>query len=210
VVPLSSSRIMFVINVRGGLLKTIVLEVESGMDREELDRVVPLLNERLAGLTLDEIRRSFAPRIRDIEDQSTGIIRLVINEGSVLFSEQSRGGRLRVGGAQNMLLQPEFQGPAELRNLIELIEDEHFVVQLLENQTNVEPGEGIGRAAVAIGSENTREKAEKYSVVSARYRLGDTIGTVGVIGPTRMDYSRVVALVENMAALLSSAPEDLD
>ncbi len=207
IVPLSISRVMFVIGMRGGLVKTIVLELESGMTRDELDRVVPILNERLAGLTLEEIQRTYEPRIRDLDDNPTGVVRLILNEASVLFSEQAQGRRLRHGGAQNMLLQPEFQEPADLRNLIELIEDESYVVHLLEDPTHGAE-EGIGRAMIKIGSENTEEKAEKYSIITARYRLGDTVGTVGVIGPKRMDYARVVALVEGMAAVLSRSPEE--
>lgn len=206
VVPLSSSRVMFVISVRGGLVKTIVLEIDSDLKRQDLDRVLVMLNERLAGLTLEEIRRTYAQRVQDLDDR-TGIVRLVLNQSSALFSEGVAGRRLRFGGAQNIMAQPEFQEPADLRNLVELLEDEHFVVQLLEDRTSVSEGE-TGRALVSIGSENKDGKTDKYSIVTARYRLGATVGTIGVIGPTRMDYGRVVALVEDMASLLSRMPND--
>ena len=205
VVPLSSSRIMFVISVRGGLVKTIVLEIDSDLNRHDLDRVVVLLNERLAGLTLEEIRRTYAQRVQDLDDR-TGIVRLVLSQSGALFSEGLAGRRLRFGGAQNIMTQPEFQEPADLRNLVELLEDEHFVVQLLEDRTSASEGE-TGQALVSIGSENKEGKTDKYSIVTARYRLGETVGTIGVIGPTRMDYGRVVALVEDMASVLSRMPE---
>jgi heat-inducible transcriptional repressor len=200
VVPLSMSRVMVVISVRGGLVRTIVLEIDSGLKREDLERVMAMLNERLAGLTLEEIRRTYVSRLRDIEDDRTGVVRLFLDGSSLLFSEQPESHRLRVGGAQNILLQPEFQEPADLRNLIELVEDEENVVNLLEGRHGVEEQ---ARALVTIGRENSDEKAEKYSIVTARYKIGETVGTVGVIGPMRMDYARVVALVENMAALIS-------
>lgn len=206
VVPLSSSRVMFVISVRGGLVKTIVLEIDSALDRHDLDRVVVMLNERLAGLTLEEIRRTYAQRVQDLDDR-TGIVRLVLNQSGALFSESVTGRRLRFGGAQNIMAQPEFQEPGDLRNLIELLEDEHFIVQLLEDRTSAAEDE-TGRALISIGSENADGKTDKYSIVTARYLLGDTVGTIGIIGPTRMDYGRVVALVEDMASLLSRMPGD--
>ncbi len=204
VVKLSSTRIMFIISVRGGLVKTIIAEIDSDLRRETLDRVIPLLNERLAGLTLEEIRKTAASRIRDLEASSDGVVRLVMRESANLFSEHADRRTLRYSGAQNMLALPEFQEPADLRNMIEIMEDQELVVHLLEDQNaSEEPAEG--RAFITIGSENVDGKAKKYSVVSARYRLGDTMGTIGVIGPTRMDYARVVTLVESMANLLSSA-----
>ena len=209
VVKLSSTRIMFVISVRGGLVKTIIAEIDSDVRRETLDRVVPLLNERLAGLTLEEIRRTAASRIRDIEDKGDGVVRLVMRESTNLFSEQAERRTLRYSGAPNMLRLPEFQEPDDLRNIIEIMEDQDLVVHLLEDQRQ-EDEHQEGRAFITIGRENVEGKANKYSVVSARYRLGDTVGTIGVIGPTRMDYARVVTLVESMANMLSraSGPDD--
>lgn len=202
VVQLSSTRVMFVISVRGGLVKTIIAEIDSDVRRETLDHVVPILNERLAGLTLEEIRHTAASRIRDLESGGDGVVRLVMRESVNLFSEQADRRTLRYSGAPNMLALPEFQEAADLRNIIEIMEDQDLVVHLLEDQR---PEEGAieGRASISIGSENVEGKANKYSVVSARYRLGDTVGTIGVIGPTRMDYARVVTLVESMASMLS-------
>lgn len=205
VVPLSSSRAMFVMSMEGGLIKTIVVEVDSDLSREALDRVMPMLNERLSGHTLEEIRRTYGPRIRDIEEDRTGIVRLILNDASQLFSDMSGGGRLRYAGAQNLLSQPEFQEPSDFRSFIEILEDESHIIRLLEDR-GIRIENAMGRAIITIGSENTDEKAEKFSIITARYKMGETVGTVGVIGPTRMDYARVVALVEGMAALLSHKP----
>lgn len=207
VVPLTSSRAMFVLSMEGGMIKTIVVEVDSDLSREALDRVIPLLNERLAGHTLEEIRRTYGSRIRDIDDEKTGIVRLILNEASQLFSDLSAGGRLRYAGAQNLLSQPEFQEPSDLKNFIEILEDEDHIIRLLEDR-GIRIENALGRAIITIGSENTDEKAEKFSIITARYKMGETIGTVGVIGPTRMDYARVVALVEGMAALLSNKSDE--
>lgn len=207
VVPLSSSRVMFVLSVRGSLVQTIVLEIDTELRRSEIERVVNILNERLAGLTLEEIRRTYATRVRDIEDEQSGIVRLVLREGSYIFADPAERRQLQLAGAQNMLKQPEFQEPEELQKMIGMLEDNEFVVHLLEGAEPLHENEP-GRARVAIGRENENHKAQGYSVVSARYQMGDTVGTIGIIGPTRMDYSRVLALVEGMASLLSGNEQD--
>ncbi|MEZ4699564.1 MAG: heat-inducible transcriptional repressor HrcA [Rhodothermales bacterium] len=199
-VPLSSSRLMFVISLRGGLFKTIVLEVESELDRRDVDAAVAVMNERLAGLTLEDIRRTYASRMQDVKDEKTGIVRLVFNATGTVFSEPADG-RMSFAGAQHILAQPEFQeDPEALRNLISLLEEEDVVVQLFEDETG-RPADP-GKATVRIGSEIVDGKVDKYSIVTASYQLGETSGTIGIIGPTRMDYVRVVALVEGMASLL--------
>ncbi len=209
VVPLSSSRLMFVLSVRGGLVKTIVLEFDADLKRKDFERVVAILNERLAGLTLDEIRRTYDERVKDIDDDATGIVRLVLDESALLFSEPAEG-RVRYGSARDILAQPEFQEPANLRRLIELMEDEDALVRLLETlpEDDAAPRRAPGAASVSIGSEHgaPAKHESRYSIVTSRYRLGDAVGTVGVIGPTRMDYPRVMALVESTAALLSRPP----
>lgn len=202
IVPLSSSRVMFVLSVRGSLVKTIILELETSYTRSDIDRIVSILNERLAGLTLEEIRATYAERVADIQDESSGVVRLILRRAPMLFEDMSGGRRLEFAGTQNMMRQPEFQEPDELQRMIEMLEDSDFVVHLLE-ETTVDPEASPGAVRISIGRENAGGKAERFSVISARYQMGDTLGTIGVIGPTRMDYSRVVAIVESMAKLLS-------
>jgi heat-inducible transcriptional repressor len=190
-----------VLSVRGSLVKTIILEIETSYTRSDIDRIVAVLNERLAGLTLEEIRETYAERVADIEDENSGIVRLILRKAPLLFADASGGRRLEYAGTQNIMRQPEFQEPDEVQRMIEMLEDSDFVVQLLEESDESDATPGAVR--ISIGRENSDEKAERFSVISARYRMGETMGTVGVIGPTRMDYGRVVALVESLARLLS-------
>ena len=201
VVPVSSDRIMFVISLQGGLLKTVVLELDSVLARKDLERAVTLLNERLSGLTLEEIRSTFADRIGDLAtEERSGIVRLALEKSDTLFSEHERT-RLTYSGAEQLLDQPEFQEqPEDLRKLIALLEEENFVVQFLEDEQAMP---AVAQATIRIGSENSDEKVDAYSIITAQYQLGNSVGTLGVIGPTRMDYVRVIPLVEEMASLMS-------
>ena len=199
VVPLSHDRVMLVISVHSQLVKTIIYETKVNIRREELDRVVALLNERLAGLPLEEIRRTYADRTRGLREDKTGIVQLILNEKGVVFSD-TVSGRLSQGGAQQLLMQPEFKSTEDVQQLIQMIEDEGFVVQLFEGAGD---NDRIGQATVSIGSELGASQADSYSVVTARYQIGETVGTVGILGPMRMNYERAIALVENMAQLLN-------
>ncbi|WP_263835835.1 heat-inducible transcriptional repressor HrcA [Salinibacter sp.] len=205
IVPLSGSRLMFVLSVRGGLVKTVVLSFEPDLKRSKMDRIVSTLNERLAGLTLHEIRDTYEERLDDLPDE-TGLLALVLDEASILFSEPDEG-RLQFDGTQNILSQPEFQEPDDMRHLIETIEDEDRIVQVIENLFEANP-DAVGQAVVRIGSETDQEEMDAYSIVLSPYQLGDTVGSLGVIGPKRMDYGRAVALVENMAAVVNRPADD--
>ena len=205
IVPLSGSRLMFVLSIRGGLVKTVVLGFEADVRRSDIDRIVSILNERLAGLTLREIRDTHEQRVRDIDDP-TGLVQLVVDEAALIFSEPKEG-RLRIGGTQNILTQPEFQQPDDVRHFIEVIENEDRVVEMLEELFEADP-DAVGQASVRIDSQMRQEDMDAYSIVTSPYRLGDTVGRLGVIGPTRMDYGRAVALVESMADVVNRPASD--
>lgn len=190
---------MIVISVRSRLVKTIIYETSLEIRRSDLDRIVAILNERLAGLRLDVIRRDYASRTRDLDNDPTGIVQLILNESAVLFSDSVEG-RLTHAGTSGLLTQPEFQGTTEVRQLIQLIEDEGYVVQLFEQAPNQLRGTG-NRVSVSIGSEI--EDESDYSIVTAQYNVGESVGTVGLLGPMRMDYGRAISLVEGMASLLN-------
>ena len=201
VLPLSSPNVMIVISVRSRLVKTIIYETEFDLKRRDLDRIVSILNERLSGLRLDEIRRTYASRTRDLDDDRTGIVQLILNESAILFSDAVEG-RVSHGGTQRLLRQPEFKETEDVRRLIELIEDEGYVVQMIEGQ-RAGKEEEPGKAVVSIGSEIDDAITSTYSIVTAQYQLGETIGAVGILGPMRMDYERAIVLVETMATLLN-------
>lgn len=205
VVPLSSHRVMFVIAMRSGLARTVIAEMDGEVPAHGLDRIVQRLNERLTGLTLEEIRKTGAERVKDIgASDQTGIIRIVLRDSSLLFSNADEAGRTTIAGTQHLVSQPEFQEPEEIRKVIELAESEDVVVHLLESPIMFDPQQP-DRAVVFIGKDLGREMnvSTSFSVVRAHYRYGDATGTVGVIGPTRMDYPRVVALVEHIAHILN-------
>jgi heat-inducible transcriptional repressor len=197
-IPISSSKLLVVISIRTGLVKTLMMEVGIDLKREFLEQVGRLLNERLAGLTLREIRDTFVERTRDVQDERTGLIRLFIDSVDNLFDDMKDRDKVHISGTQNIIEQPEFIDPKNFRSVIELIENDDIIVHLLEKHEVMDKD-----SVVTIGSENDDTKAKEYSLVSATYDLDGIKGRVGIIGPRRMDYAKVIPLVDHVAQLVA-------
>lgn len=196
--PISSSRVLVVISIRTGIVKTLMMEVGVELRRDHLEQVSRLLNERLSGLTLREIRETFVERTRDVKDERSGLIRLFIESVDTLFDDMKDRDKVHISGTQNIIEQPEFVDPRNFRSVIELIENDDIIVHLLEKHEDVDKG-----SVVTIGSENDETKAKDYSVVSATYDVDGVTGRVGIIGPRRMDYAKVIPLVDHVAKLVA-------
>lgn len=208
IVPLSSDRAMFVLSVEGGLIRTIVLHVELPLKRDRLDRLVTHLNERLAGLTLDEIRRTCIPRLEDLDDGDSTLIDTIIERRGDLFSEAPESRIVQLEGTTFMLSQPEFSEPATVRDLVQLIDDDRSVVRLVEDEDSVSlvmPDSVRIRIGHRLSTDaDDSESGCRLSVVTAPYTRSSLEGTIGLIGPTRMNYSRAIALVQGVARLISA------
>lgn len=193
-IPISSSRVLVVMSIRSGLVKTIMLEVGVEIKRQSLDQISRLLNERLSGLTLQDIRDTFVERIRDVQGEQTGLIRLFIDSVDKLFDDVKEREKVHISGTQNIIEQPEFVDPQNFRSVIELIENDDIIVHLLERHEELDRN-----FVITIGKENEESKANNYSVVTAMYNTEGVTGRVGIIGPRRMDYATVVPLVDYVA-----------
>jgi heat-inducible transcriptional repressor len=197
-IPIASSKLLVVISVRTGIVRTIMMEIGAEVRRDHLDQVSRLMNERLTGLTLKEIRDSFIDRVRDVKDEKTGLIRLFIESVDQLFTDSKENEKVHIGGTKNIIDQPEFVDPKNFRSVIELIENEDIIVHLLEKHDELQKG-----FVVTIGSENKDETAKEYSFVTTTYDVGGVIGRVGIIGPTRMNYSKLIPLVDYVAQTIA-------
>ncbi|HTX99117.1 MAG TPA: heat-inducible transcriptional repressor HrcA [Bacteroidota bacterium] len=196
-VPISGNRVMVIISIASGLLRTIMMEVASEIQREKLDELSRTINERLAGLSLQEIRSTFAERMREVQPDETGLIRLFIDSVDKLFVPP-KNDKVHIAGARDIVEQPEFVNPEDFRSVIELINDEDIIIHILERSDR-----SHGSVRVTIGGENEDEKLRQYSVIATTYEVGAATGTVGVIGPRRMPYYRVIPLVDYVAKSIS-------
>jgi heat-inducible transcriptional repressor len=197
-IPIASSKLLVVISIRTGIVRTIMMEIGVEVRRDHLDQVGRLLNERLSGLTLHEIRDSFVDRVRDMQSEQTGLIRLFIESVDQLFTDSKERDKVLIGGTKNIIEHPEFIDPKNFRSVIELIENEDIIVHLLEKHDELQKG-----FVVTIGAENKDETTKEYSFITAIYDVEGVTGRVGVIGPTRMNYSKVIPLVDYVAQTIA-------
>jgi heat-inducible transcriptional repressor len=198
-VILSSTRLLVVVSIKSGLVKTMTLEFESEVEIDKLQKVESLLNERLNGLTFQEIRKTFKDRLSDIGDAEKPIIRLFIDSVDKIFKDHKKEDKLVITGATNVIHQPEFDDPGKFQSVIELIEDKDIIIHIMDKKRI----ENSNSVLISIGSENEEEKFNEYSLITKEYTFGETSGTVGIIGPKRMEYSKVVAIVSYLGDMLS-------
>jgi heat-inducible transcriptional repressor len=197
IVPITGNRIMIILSIKSGLVRTIMMEAAAEIPREKLEDLARFLNERLCGLTLNEIRQTFRERVKDAQSEGTGLIRLFIDSVDKVFSPET-GEKVHIGGADKVIEQPEFVNAEDFRGVIELINDEEMVIHILQKNES-RPNE----VSVRVGEENQDERLRPYSVITSMYTIGDVAGTVGVIGPKRMPYARMIPLVDYVARAIS-------
>lgn len=198
-VSLSSTRLLVVISIKAGLVKTISIELATEVDKDKLEMVQQLLNERLSGLTFKQIRETFRERFSDIHENYKPVIRIFYDSVDKIFKDNPSADNLVITGAKNVIRQPEFDDPDKFHSVVELIEDKDIIIHIVDKSEQKEDESVF----ISIGSENENQKLSEYSFVSKKYALGDTSGVLGIIGPKRMDYDKVVAIVDYVAKMLT-------
>ncbi len=199
-VRVSSDRLLMVLSLSGGAVRTIFVEVPGVIADEALIGVTIVLNERLAGLTLDEVRTSLAMRLRDVQatPETAELLNIFLQEGDQVFGRVAEPlENVVIGQASLLADQPEFATGERMRQLFELTETRQRLATLLEQRPG---GPGL---SITIGNEHGDPKLEPFTVVTAGYHVGSLSGVIGVIGPTRMPYEKVISLVEHTSRLVS-------
>lgn len=200
-VRLTSEKLILVLTLNGGAVRTIFIEVPGEIADNALMEVQVVLNERLAGLSLGEIRQSLGTRLRDATTASgsTELLNIFLQEGEALFDvpEQDDAQAVVLGQASLLADKPEFASGEKMRRLIEMTETRGELAALLRSRSSAT---GV---SISIGSEHGAALPGGMTVVTAEYHAGSLSGVIGVIGPTRMSYEKVIALVTHTSSLVS-------
>jgi heat-inducible transcriptional repressor len=199
-VRLSSERLVLVLSLQGGAVRTIFVEISEQIADNALAEVSVVLNERLAGLTLSEIRSSLSSRLRDANAVPGGreLLNIFVQEGDSIFDDPlKRDESLVLGQASVLAEQPEFASSDKMRRLLALTESNEHLTELLR-RSHVNPG-----VSITIGNEHGDPRFENFTIVTSEYRAGSLTGVIGVIGPTRMPYEKVIAVVTHASRLVS-------
>jgi heat-inducible transcriptional repressor len=196
-VPVASDRLLLVFNLRSGAVRTIYVRVPVSIDRDQVDEVQRLLNERLGGLSLREIRATLASRLRDASSvvEAADLLDIILAEGDSLFDLTDEREPVMLGSAAALVEQPEFASSERMRSLLSLTERRDVLHEALAQRKQ----SGL---TVTIGGEHGEPGLAGFTLVTATYRRGGATGVIGVLGPTRMPYDKIIGLVEHTGRLV--------
>lgn len=203
-VALSKNRILVVMVARGNLVSQKTIDIGEEVDRSELVRAANYLNEQFAGQTLDHVREGVLARLREeraLYDQLLGLA-LRLASGSLENLEQPT---VCIDGTSSLLeevVRASGLPLSTLRALLVMVEEKQRLVRLLNEYID---GPGL---TVVIGAEHNDPQLRPFSLIASTYFDGRSTGMVGVIGPTRMQYSRAIDVVENAAKAVGKVLRD--
>lgn len=201
-VRVSSERLLAVLTLQSGLVRTIFVEVPASVAPDAVEHVSRILNERLAGLPLGEIRSTLPERLRDIgtAPESGELINIFVAQGEDLFDLSAGESSVVLGSAQPLADQPEFASNGRMRDLLHLTERRDLLRQAFEDHHR----RGL---TITIGTENPDPKLSDFTLVTSSYRSGGLAGVIGVLGPTRMPYDKIIGLVEHTSRMVEGLME---
>ena len=200
-VQVTSDRLLLVFNLRSGVVRTIFVEVPVRVTPAVLQDVARILNERLAGLTLQQIRSTISERLRDAAAAGgRELLNIFIAEREGIFDLSNEPNAVMLGSAQMLAEQPEFASNVRMRELLRLTEGR----DLLQRALAARRTQGL---SITIGGENPDSRLSGFTLVTSSYEAGDLRGVIGVMGPTRMPYDKIIGLVEHTSRLVEGLLE---
>ena len=197
-VPVAGRRCLLILVTQSGAVKQHLLELDKPEDAETLSTVSRVLTSRLAGCPLSDLRETLLGIASRQENPDTrDMLRAIAGD-----PPESDEGTLVVGGRSNLLGLPEYADVARAQELLRVLETRDKLATLLQNQGEME-------ISIRIGPETGMEELRDCSVVTASYRLRDgRVNTIGLIGPTRMQYGKVVAVLNEVGKTLRRVTEE--
>ncbi len=198
ILPIDDNKAVVVIVLDNGHVEHKVIDVPSGINNEDFTAISRVLNEQLYGLPVEQWRPTILQTIYHELLYQKKLLNSVIElvENAITIEGENK---VYLGGTLNILNQPEFKDIEKVKSLLELLEQESAIKEVLHPA----PEAGI---TVKIGSENIHQSMKNCSLITATYQVnGRVIGTLGVLGPTRMEYSKAVSILEYITEALSKA-----
>lgn len=195
---LSEKRILLVIVDPRGDVQNRLLLTDVDYTPAQLVQSANYLNQNFAGLSFDEVRTRLTGELRQLREDIGGLMQVAVEAGSEAMAE---GEDMVIAGERNLLSVSDLSSNmSSLRQMFEMFEQKTGLMQLLDVSSRA------GGVQIFIGGESKLVPMDEMSVVTAPYEVnGKIVGTLGVIGPTRMAYERVIPIVDITAKLLSNA-----
>ncbi|NLP18639.1 MAG: heat-inducible transcription repressor HrcA [Firmicutes bacterium] len=201
-IPLDSKYVVVLLITDTGLVQDRLMEIPRGISASELDQIARLFTRLLAGVPLEDLSGSLLQELYKVFSRRNRALQEFFED--LISNFASAGGeKVYLGGTTNLLKHPEFSDVEKVRGLLQLLEEREFLCGLLADVTSKD-------IEIIIGEENKYVEMQECSIVTASYEIGGRkVYTIGVLGPTRMDYARVVSAVEFMQKQLSDTLREI-
>ena len=198
--PLSNQRILAILVLNDRDVQNKILHVHRDFGEDELRKAGNYLTGQFGGSELDVVRNRLIRQLRETRESMNSVMLDAIEMAQQAFEVTESEGEFVVAGETNLMGLEGMGGMSKLKRLFEAFARQHDILHLLDKTLNAH---GV---QIFIGKESGYRLLDEYSVVAAPYEAEDhTMGVLGVIGPTRMAYERVIPIVDVTAKLLGSA-----
>ena len=195
-------KLLIVTVVEGNLIKNTMVDVPRNISREELLNLNILLNSALNGLTIEEINLDVISRLKEQAGAHSGLVDTVLTEVARAIRADEEDLQIYTSGATNIFKYPELSDGDRASELLKAFEQKDVLQELITDVNEASDETGI---QVYIGNESPIQTMKDCSVVTANYDLGEGIrGTIGIIGPKRMDYEKVLGILKNLMKQLDA------
>src|SRR5436190_21728935 len=201
-IPLGGQRVLVIIVARGGHVIQKVVDVTEALTADDLHHAANYLNAEFSGLPLYRAREAVLERIHEERLLYDALLARAMKLATSTFADLSDDRTIYVDGAASLLGEAHGLTLDTLRTLMQMIEEKQRLVRLL---TEYIDGPGL---TVVIGAEHLDPGLRPFSLIASTYEDGTDIGTIGVIGPTRVRYSRAIAVVDGAARAVSRMLRD--
>lgn len=202
---LEPHKILAIIMTQDGMVENRVIPVVQEVSKSELEQVSNFLNDRIAGKTLPELNADLLTEIKTHKNNLNGLASLLVEEGIIHpLSSSADEGHIFISGQSQLLDNPEAQQRlAEMKSLFTMLEEKRAMLSMMDA---IEHGEGV---QIFIGSENPVFERPTWSTIIRAYhdQNGRIIGATGVIGPTRLNYGKIVPIVDYTALVVEKLLE---
>jgi heat-inducible transcriptional repressor len=194
-VLLGTRMVMCVIVTDGGLVKETIIKFNEDIRDEQVQNLNSIFNSKLKGKPLEKIDKPLEEYIFSELNYSVEVIKAIITQINKIIEEEEK---IYYEGANKVFEQPEFQNVQMAKNFINILDRKDLVMDLL----NSEFTDDIN---VYIGDENADDELQDFSIITFKQRINDKeMGTIGIIGPKRMDYSKVIAVMKYIKGLMGN------
>lgn len=204
-VQLADKRILVVLVTTSNSIHNKIIRLEDNLTQEELEHTARYLNTEFSGKSLLAIRSEILEMMREEKALYDRLLRNAILLCDMsLEGEEPGSGDVYVDGASNFLSKPDFVDVDRMRELFRTFEEKSRLIKILNECVAREQSTMWGDVHVVIGREHPISSLRNCTLITAPYRLGsnEQLGTLGVVGPMRIEYSRIMAMVNYMARLI--------